>query len=135
VEQKYELFLSEKKVAGFMRVPPIKSFVVTILGAVAQTAAAEPLPFGCYVTDDERSLYYTPPTCYVIQEAMFSYLTPANTSLLGLVNAYGDVAASFIKLGYETSIGLQQCDAAYNREVSLVKRLRRACGAKCRRVR
>jgi hypothetical protein len=127
----------------------LKSVCISVVSVIAlNTAVAEPLPFGCYVTDAERSLYQVPPTCYVIQEANFSWLTPANTSAQGLVNAYGDVAASFIKLGYDTAIAVQQCDAAYNnvnanyntlgtaynRQVALVRRLRAACGSKCRRI-
>jgi hypothetical protein len=127
----------------------LKMGFIFFMSAIAiRNTAAEPLPFGCYVTDAERSLYTEPPTCYVVQEATFSWLTPANTSLQGLVSSYGDVAASFIKLGYDAGIGLQQCDAAYNnvnanynalgaafnRQVALSARLRRACGSKCRRI-
>ena len=118
-----------------MKAAVITGLLATLLGFAARASEAEPLPFGCYVTNDERDLYDTPPACYVIEEPTFSWLTPANTSLRGLVNAYGDVAASFIKAGYDASIGIKQCDAAFKKQVSLVKRLRRACGANCRRVR
>lgn len=128
----------------------LKNACIFMISAISlNTAIAEPLPFGCYVEDAERFLYEEPPTCYVIQEATFSFLTPANTSLQGLFNSYGDVAASLIKLGYDTDIAGQQCDAAYNilgaaynrqkslvnRQKSLVRRLRKACGSKCRRIR
>jgi len=117
-----------------MKAAVITGLLAILLGLAAQASEAEPLPFGCYVTNDERDLYDTPPACYVIQGPTFSWLTPANTSLRGLVNAYGDVAASFIKAGYDASIGIKQCDAAFKKQVSLVTRLRRACGAKCRRI-
>lgn len=115
-----------------------KSLIVAVVLcfgiATCSSVNAEPLPFGCYVTDEERNQYDPPPACYVIQETLFSYLTPANTSLQGLVNAYGDVLASFIKLGYDTDVGLSQCDAAYKRQKRLANRLRAACGFRCKNI-
>ena len=108
--------------------------LVTAL-SVSNPLFAEPLPFGCYVTDDERNLYVEPPTCYVIQGPTFSFLTPANTTIEGLMNAYGDVTASFIKLGYDADIGRLQCIDAFNTKAALERRLRRACGARCKRIR
>lgn len=118
--------------------------LITAITAI-NSAVAEPLPFGCYVTDTERAWFQTnfgyQVDCYVIQEPTFSWLTPANTSLQGLVDTYGDVAASLINVGYEAGVYGNQCKASYDslnatykQQASLVKKLRKACGSKCRRI-
>jgi hypothetical protein len=109
-------------------------FICVIAGTTISSLAAEPLPFGCYVTDEERSLYQVRPTCYAIQETSYSFLTPANTSAQGLVDAYGNVAAALIMQGYDTDIARLQCLAAFKSKTSLERRLRKACGSKCKRV-
>jgi hypothetical protein len=112
----------------------LKIAVLSIAVATGNTAAAEPLPFGCYVTDTERDWFYTEtgyyPACY--QKPGYSFLTPGNTSPTGLVNAYGDVAASLITAGYEDNVYAIRLENYYK---NLEKKLRRACGAKCRRIR
>ena len=113
----------------------LQSVITGLVAAITiKSANAEPVPFGCYVTDTERNMYQQPPTCYQSSDGTFSWLTPANTSDQGLVDAYGALAATFIKLGYDVGISALQCDAAYKSQVALVKRLRRACGSKCRRI-
>lgn len=110
------------------------ALILFVSATTCHTAAADPLPFGCYVTDAERSLYQQPPTCYQSSDGNYSWLTPGNTSIQGLIDAYGDPVATFIKVAYDGAILGFQCDAAYKSQVSLVKKLRRACGSKCRRI-
>jgi len=110
------------------------ALILFVSATIFHTAAADPLPFGCYVTDAERSLYQEPPTCYQSSDGYYSWLTPGNTSIQGLFDAYGDPVATFIKIGYDEGIRGLQCEAAYKSQVSLVKKLRRACGSKCRRI-
>jgi hypothetical protein len=116
-----------------MKILKIATLLLMTTAAI-NSVAADPLPFGCYVTDAERSLYQQPPTCYQSNDGNYSWLTPGNTSIQGLIDAYGDPVATFIKVGYDSGILGFQCDAAYKAQVSLVKRLRRACGSKCRRI-
>jgi hypothetical protein len=98
---------------------------------------AEPVPAGCYVTDAERSLYQEPPTCYVTGDGSYQWVTPARTvgsafaaqteTDQGLIDAYGTFTTSLITLAHNFFIVAQD-------QISLVRRLRRACGTKCRRI-
>lgn len=114
--------------------------LIFIAAATTNTAWAEPIPFGCYVTDEERNWFRDncgidqAPTCYQTSDGSYSFLTPANTSAQGLVDAYGDPVYSMIRQGYESAVFLLQCDKAYKSQVALVKKLKRACGSKCRRI-
>ena len=111
----------------------LAALLIAITAAV-HSAAADPLPFGCYVTDVERNQYTQLPTCYSPSDDSLSWLTPGNTSTQGLVDAYGYVTATHIIVAYNTGIEGRDCDIAYKKKVALEKRLRRACGSKCNRI-
>ena len=105
-------------------------------------ADAEPLPAGCYVTDAERALYsgsYTcdncdQPSCFNSSDGYYSFLTPGNTSPDGLVAQYGDAVYALINSGYQASVESAANYVAYRAQLKLVKRLRQACGSRCRRI-
>ena len=123
------------------------------------SAAAEPSPAGCYVTDTERALYYNCfndyPECFSASDGTYSWLTPGNTNQTGLINMYGDTAATLITTAYNAAVagqsyqidGLNCASAnsrlnasynsavlAYNYQVSLVKKLKKACGTRCKKI-
>jgi len=104
--------------------------------------SADTLPSGCYVTDTERLSYsgsYScdncdPPACFNSSDGYYYYLTPANASPNQLVNEYGDAVYAIINTGYQSAVQSSVNYAAYLAQVKLVKRLRSACGARCKRV-
>lgn len=123
------------------------------------SAAAEPIPAGCYVTDAERDLYYNCfndyPECYSATDGTYSWLTPGNTNQSGLINTYGGTSAYLITTAYNAAVAAQyyqtegqNCASAYSGlttsynnavsaykyQVSLVKKMRKACGSKCKKI-
>lgn len=113
------------------RILPIIFSVVSSIN----TAAAEVVPYGCYVTDAERDWFVTNTgytvDCYAASDNMYSWTTPAAATREQLVQAYGAFAEVLINDGYNR---ITACDTAYNRKVALEKKLRRACGSKCKRI-
>ena len=122
-----------------MRLGIIFLFVVFV---AVPTASADTLPSGCYVTDAER-LYYSgsyscddcdPPACFNSSDGYYYFLTPANASPAQLVNEYGDAVYAIINSGYQSALQSNVNYTAYRAQLRLVKKLRKACGAKCRRI-
>lgn len=126
--------------------------VLTIMLATVKTVSAEVVPYGCYVTDSERT-WFADNTgftvdCYAASDNFYSWTTPGTATRSQLFNAYGAFAEAVINAAYETGIGWQQCDSAYNNatgaynqlaatynsKLTLEKKLRRACGSKCKKI-
>jgi hypothetical protein len=116
-------------------------FVVSLI-LWGHVASADPLPAGCYVTDTDRAADSgtypctdcSPPSCFTAADGSYSFLTPANTSTQGPVDQYGDVVYALINGGYQNAVQGQINYAAYRAQVKLVKKLRAACGARCKRI-
>lgn len=127
-----------------MRIELLRSGVLLLAAAILRVsdASADTLPSGCYVTDTERFSYsgsYScdncdPPACFNSSDGYYYFLTPANASPNQLVNEYGDAVYAIINGGYQSAVQSAANYAAYQAQVKLVKRLRKACGAKCRRI-
>ena len=109
---------------------------------LATSTLADALPSGCYVTDAARFDYsgsYScedcdPPPCYTSSDGTYSFLTPAQASPEQLVDAYGDPVYAIINSYYQNAVQSSVNYDAYRKQLSLVKKLRRACGARCRRI-
>jgi hypothetical protein len=124
----------------------INAAVISLIAAwTVSTAKAEAIPAGCYVSDTEREWFQTSfgysVDCYSSSAEEYNWLTPAEVDNETLYQAYGDVLAAFIKGWYGTAIEGQQLWTAYNqlsadykKKESLEKKLRKACGSKCRRI-
>lgn len=105
-------------------------------------AVADALPAGCYVTDEQRALYSGTyscdncggPDCFTSSDGVYSFLTPGNTSVNGLVSQYGDAVYALINGGYQAGAQAQVNYEAYRAQVKLVKKLRKACGSRCKRI-
>ena len=125
----------------------------SITGAVAQ----DRVPSGCFVTDEERVRYSgsyscsncAAPACFNEARQVIIPWNPGNGyTQEELRQLYGFQYGSEIVSSYSHFERWQQCDAAYNnvnanyntlgtaynRQVALVRRLRAACGSKCRRI-
>ncbi|NDC36510.1 MAG: hypothetical protein EBZ48_00475 [Proteobacteria bacterium] len=108
-----------------------------------RSASADTLPSGCYVTDAERVSYsgnYScedcdPPSCFNSSDGVYFWLTPASASPATLVAGYGDAVYALINSGYQSTVQSATNYAAYQAQVKLVKRLRSACGVRCKRIR
>ena len=106
-------------------------------------AIAEPVPSGCYVTDEERYLYSgsysctdcTPPACYETSDGFYSWFTPAQADVSTLLSQYGSLTATLIIDGYNTSEEYTALSRQYRRALRLNNRLRRACGSRCNSIR
>lgn len=115
--------------------------LLTCLLAATPTLA-DALPSGCYVTDAARFEYsgsYScencdPPPCYTSSDGTYTFLTPAQASPDQLVDAYGDPVYAIINSYYQNAVQSSVNYDAYRKQLSLVKKLRRACGARCRRI-
>ena len=104
--------------------------------------SADALPSGCYVTDADRAAYsgsYTctdcdPPPCFDSSDGLYYFMTPASASTSTLIDAYGDAVYAIINSYYQNVVQSAANYAAYQAQVNLVKKLRRACGARCKRI-
>jgi hypothetical protein len=112
------------------------------LFVAAPFALADTLPSGCYVTDAERLSYSGSyscencdlPACFNSSDGYYYFLTPATASPNQLVSEYGDAVYALINTGYQSALQSSANYAAYQAQVKLVKKLRKACGAKCKRI-
>jgi hypothetical protein len=106
-------------------------------------AIAEPVPTGCYITEEERLLYSgtysctdcTPPACYETSDGFYSWFTPAQADVNTLLNQYGSLAATLIIDGYSTAEEYAALSKQYRRALRLTNRLKRACGSRCNGIR
>ena len=130
----YSLTKTVSRQERFIKMKSLFFTLTLFIGcAFTRTASADPIQAGCYVSDEVREQYsgsYTctdcsSPTCMTTSDGFYSWLTPANTSTAGLVNTYGDLLAMFIVRGYDVAIIAQK-------QASLIKRLRKACGTRCK---
>lgn len=117
-------------------------FVIMSLTFCGRVAVADILPAGCYVTDAERASWsgsYTctdcgGPSCYNSSDGVYSFLTPASASTQTLLDEYGDAVYALINNGYQNAVQSGVNFNAYRAQVKLVKKLRAACGARCKRI-
>ena len=122
----------------------LKSGILFFLAAFVQLprVSADTLPSGCYVTDAERAIYsgsYScdncdPPECFNSSDGVYFWLTPASASPETLADTYGDAVHAIINTGYQSAVQSSVNYAAYQAQVILVKKLRKACGARCKRI-
>ena len=116
---------------------------VTILLAMGSAVAQERVPSGCFVTDEERARYSgsyncsncAAPACYNEGRVAIAPWSPdngfTNEQILQLYGfQYGDLVLTTHGLFYKW----QNAEARTAAQKSLVTRLRKACGTKCRRI-
>jgi hypothetical protein len=114
----------------------INAALISLVAAwTVSTAKAEAIPAGCYVSDSEREWFQTncgySVDCHYSSTNEYGWLTPAEVDNETLVQAYGPVLSIFIKGWYESAIYSQRIEKVYKQRE---KRLRSACGSKCRRI-
>jgi hypothetical protein len=116
-----------------------RSLVALSLTLVAiNTADAEVVPYGCYVTDSER-LYFSVTygedvSCYATSDGYYSWTTHATASGGQLIDAYGSFAEALIFSDYKNYNNSLTQATSLAKQLALVKKLRRACGSKCKRI-
>lgn len=98
------------------------------------TIRAEAIPAGCYVAD-----FYRTDQCW--EGAGFAYEWIEFASTQESINYYGSPITSMIQAGYVSKVALNNCSAAYStavaaydQKVSLIKKLRKKCGAPCKNI-
>jgi hypothetical protein len=125
--------------------------LVTIVSVMAQvnTANAENVPNGCYVTDAERNgvgtaFGYTP-QCYRPVDGYLSWKAHNNYSRDQILTFYGSFVEGVIFANYEEilrcsngydalAIDFHSLFSVYKTQAAREKKLRKACGLKCRKV-
>jgi len=110
---------------------------------IATTAVAEPLPAGCYITDDWRLAYsgyfdplinYEPPPCYASSDGLYSWFDNRSASRSQLIGLYGTPVTAIIETLYLSDAQSAVNFNAYKKQVALVKKLKKACGVKCKKI-
>lgn len=120
-----------------------------LLAGVPMASHAELVPSGCYVTDSERiaigtAFGYTP-TCYRAGDNYYNWYTHDQVDRTQLSVIYGPFVEALMYSGYKEAV---DCNGAYNTLVSNFnsllsdykagnareKKLRKACGSKCKRI-
>jgi hypothetical protein len=97
--------------------------------------AQERVPSGCFVTDEERVKYLTPPPCFNEERQTIINWNPGNGyTTEQLRQFYGFQYGSMVVFAYDLFTQLQQSGAALNSKLALERKLRKACGSKCRRI-
>ena len=139
-----------------MEIHMFKALVVSAtLMAIIHTGTASSLhaqtriPPGCFVTDEERGLYVTPPTCYNEARSTVLPYTPgngySNEELYQMYGfQFGFEAINGWDLFYKWKGAESNSNTHYKwyvtefnknkRLKALEKKLRRACGSKCRKI-
>jgi hypothetical protein len=128
---------------------PILLAVLLNISSWQSANAQSYIPAGCFVTDEERSLYVTPPTCYNQGRfAVLPYNPDLGYSTEDLYNIYGfqfgfEVINSWT-LFYKWQTSESNSSTHYKwysaefdknkRMKSLEKKLRKACGSKCKKI-
>lgn len=105
---------------------------VFILAGSAQAQQTETfIPDGCYVADE----YRTDP-CYEPGPTYIQWYTPGAMSIEELGFKYGQIVTSLIQYGYlrETGANIEARMCKVSTRENLIKRLRKACGKKCKRI-
>jgi hypothetical protein len=130
---------------------------IYIFWSSTSVVAQERVPAGCFVTDEERVRYsgsYScsncpPPSCFNEERRVIISWNPGNGFTEEQIRQlYGFQFGSMVLFSFNLVTGLEQCDtafnnlnanhsslgSAYNTQLALVRRLRKACGSKCRRI-
>lgn len=110
----------------------LTAFILAVV--TINTARAEVVPYGCYVTDADReyifNTYGEEVSCYSAADGDYSYSrhsTGATWQRNLLTEAYGPFVERVIYSSFLFYTG-------YNQQKDLVRKLRRACGSKCKRI-
>ncbi len=119
---------------------------VSVLAAgmvFCSTAYGEAIPSGCYVTDAWRIAYsgyfdptidYAPPPCYVASDNFYQWWGPDQASGSELVGLYGSAMATIISSDYAAKVQMGINYDGYKKQLALVKKLRKACGTRCKKI-
>lgn len=117
------------------------SLLVGLLGARA--VGAESIPSGCFVTDSWRAAYsgyfdptinYAPPPCHLSNDGRYSWFDPRSATRLQLIGLYGEPMTAIIETVYVSDLQSLANFRAYKKQVVLVKKLKKACGNKCKKI-
>jgi hypothetical protein len=134
----------------FIKIARSTLLMGTLHLASASFAGAQTyLPPGCFVTDAERSLYVTPPTCYNEARAtIISYSPDHGFSAEEIYDLYGfqfgreainswDLFYKWKKSESNSTKHYSWYSAEFNKNKklkALERKLRKACGSKCRTI-
>lgn len=111
--------------------------------SVSNAAVAEPLPSGCYVTDAWRDAYsgffdptinYAPPPCHASSDGFYSWFDNRTATREQLIGLYGTPVTAIIETLYLSETQSAVNFNGYKRQVALVKKLRKACGVRCKKI-
>lgn len=111
----------------------MKKLLFVLVSLVATPSYAEVLPSGCYVTDQERSTYYTEPVCYV-SSGRFSFYRPPAVSAADVNYLYGDITGGLILQTFYADSANFDLLKTKKKQSSLISRLRNKCGKKCKDI-
>lgn len=100
----------------------MRKFLLIILIFLPSIAVADQIPPGCYVAD-----FYRTDDCFEPGLFNWTWLNPSENTQQALGNEYGEIVSYILNSEYNWRVY-----AAY--QYGLAKRLRRACGAKCKRI-
>jgi hypothetical protein len=107
------------------------------------TAYGEAIPSGCYVTDAWRIAYsgyfdptidYAPPPCYASNDGLYSWFDNRSASRDELIQLYGSPVSAIIETLYLSDVQSLVNFNAYKKQLALVKKLRKACGTRCKKI-
>jgi hypothetical protein len=139
---------------GFMKNTLIA--LVLIATVTVKAASAEVVPTGCFISDSERyavgnAFGYTP-QCYQAADNYYNWYTHDQYSRSALIILYGQFVEALMFSEYRR---VNDCTAAYNTQIdtynglvntynsllhsykkksSVEKKLRKACGSNCKRI-
>jgi len=97
---------------------------------LAGTAQAEYLPAGCYVAD-----YYRTDECWGEDVSYFNWFNYDFSGNGGEGAYYGQTVTALIKQETIYRLAYEQVNASDKKNKALIKKLKRACGSKCRSIR
>jgi hypothetical protein len=126
------------------------TLMATVYTAATSSAHGQTrIPPGCFVTDEERGLYITPPTCYnESRSTVLPYTPDSGYSNEALYQMYGFQFGFEVINGWDlfykwkgaesnSSTHYKWYVTEFNKNKklkALEKKLRRACGSKCRKI-
>jgi hypothetical protein len=132
-----------------MKLFPAIFVVLTITIFPLCISHAEQVPVGCYIAETERTAVknafgYTP-QCFNPMDGYLSWYTHDQYNPRQIYDFYGSVVEAMLKANYDELIRCANSyDASveeynflaneYNKRLALEKKLRRACGLRCRRL-
>jgi hypothetical protein len=107
----------------------LTAFILVVV--TINTASADLVPFGCYVTDTERYYFFNRygenVSCYASSDGEYKYTGSFAATKNQLISFYGSFVTKTILDGDALYL-------LYEKQANLNKRLRRACGSKCKRI-